>query len=384
MPAPEPSRPTRSCWRWQSERRVVSGTPPKRRSGLPRTSAPARYSKDGWQQVGPRLTLNAWLRRVPDGATVAQSTVTGPSDSLYALIPRLAVELLGAQLGESAERLATLVGRPPEAVTTYLAGTRALRAGQYEDAVRMLSRAVEADSTFALAALSLAQVPAVPGELGYYARVWRALPIARTHRASLGRREQAALTFKLVKDRYDTAATRVDMLAAVRAWLDVAPDAPEAWLAYASQLRSSGSVIPVPGWESEARVAFERAWSLDSTTPFLVGQHLTGALVQEDLLWLRRVGPRYLAVTDTLTANWMGNRWVIAIALGDSATVRALRRRAAASDPAVSNWGVCWTVQQMEDLLGLPRSDGDVLAAQVRSRVVTRADSNRLGLRLGL
>jgi tetratricopeptide (TPR) repeat protein len=334
-------------------------------------------------QAGAQVTLNAWLRRVPDGKTLARSTVTGSPDSAYALIQRLAVGLLGAQLGESAERLASLVGRPPEAVTAYLAGTRAVRAGRYEDAVRMFGRAVDADSTFALAALRLTRVPPAGLGQGYYSRVWRALPVARTHRASLGRRERAALTYQLVSKRFDTVATGVDMLGAVRAWLEVAPDDPEAWLEYARLLRVMGSLVPLPNWETEASRAFERAWTLDSTTPLLVGEHLSAALNFEDLAWLRRVAPRYLAVTDTLATNWVGNRWVIAVALGDSATVRDLRRRAAASDPRVADWDVCWTVQAMEDLLGVPRSDGDLLAAQVRSRVLTGADSSRLGTDLG-
>jgi serine/threonine-protein kinase len=335
-------------------------------------------------QVGPRLSLNAWLRRVPDGTTVAQSTVTGPADSLYALIPRLAVELLGSQLGESAERLATLVGRPAEAVTAYLAGTRALRASRYEDAVRMFGRAVEADSTFALAALRLAQVPAGWGEASYYSRVWQALPVARTHRASLGGREQAALTFQLVRDRYDTVATGVDRLAAVRSWLEVAPDEPEAWLGYAGLLSTLGTVIPVRDWEAEARRAFERAWLLDSSTPHLVREHVRTGLSGWDLEWLRAVGPRYLAVTDTLATDWIANRWVLATVLGDSATVRELRARAAVGDPRVAHWGVVQTLLPLDNMLGRPHADRALIMNHLEARVLTRADSSRLASSLGL
>jgi hypothetical protein len=330
-------------------------------------------------QVGPRLTLNAWLRRVPDGATVARHTVNGTSDSLYVLIQQLAVGLLGNQLGESLERLTNLVGRPPEAVSAYLSGTRVLRAGHYGDAIRGFRRALDLDSTFALAALRLAQTPIFsPSEVSEYRRVWQALPVARTYRASLGRREQAALTFQLVNRRFDTVATFADQIAAVRAWLEVAPDEPEAWLQYAALLRSAGSVLPLSGWEAEAHRAFEHAWSLDSSTAFLVAQHVQDALVGEDLEWLRRVGPRYVAVTDTLATEWVGNRWAIAVALGDSATVRDLRARTAAGDPRFAGWGDCYLVQVIENLLGRPRGDGDLLRTQFRSHVLTRVDSSRL------
>jgi len=326
-------------------------------------------------QAGTRVTLNAWLRRVPDGATTARSTVAGPPDSVHALIQQLAVELLGDQLGESKDRLASLVGRPAEAVSAYLAGTRALRAGQYANAVRMLGRAVELDSTFALAALRLAQTPGGP--------VWQALPLARAHRASLGRREQAVLTFLLVSQRVDTAATDADNITAVRAWLEVAPDDPLAWGTYAARLRSTGTIIPVPAWEAEARRAFERAWALDSSTPDVVTRNVGAALGLEDLVWLRRVGPRYLAVADTLGQEWVGLRWVVALALGDSATVRELRARVVAGDPRVADARVRARVQSMEILLGLPHTDSDLLRKQLRAHVVTRTDSIRNAFDLG-
>jgi serine/threonine protein kinase len=329
-------------------------------------------------QVGPRVTLSAWLRRVPDGATIARLTVSGAPDSVLALIQQLAMGLLGSQLGESEERLADLVGRPPEAVAAYFAGTRALRLTHYDVAIRSFGRALELDSTFALAALRLIQTPGVS-----YQRIWQVLPLARAYRASLGGREQAALTVQLVWNRFDTAATSADGIAAVRRWLEVAPDEPEGWLAYAVALREAGSVIPVPDWEAEARRAFERSWSLDSTTPQLVERHVAFALGTEDLGWLRRVGPHYLATADTLAPSWIGNRWVTAVALGDSATVRTLRSLAAAGDPRVANWAVSTRVKLMEDLLRVPRSDGDLLDAQCRAHVLTSADSAGLASSLG-
>jgi tRNA A-37 threonylcarbamoyl transferase component Bud32 len=326
-------------------------------------------------EAGTRVTFNAWMRRVPDGATVAQSTVTGSADSVHALIQQLAIELLGDRLGESRTRLAGLVGRPSEAVNAYLAGTRALRAGRYGDAVRLLGRAVELDSTFALAALRLAETPGGPA--------WQALPIARAHRASLGRREQAVLTYQLVSQRMDTVATEADNLTAVRAWLDVAPDDAVAWGTYAARLRTVGSVIPIAHWESEARRALERAWALDSSTPDVVTRHVGTALSLEDLEWLRRVGPRYLAVADTLAPDWIGFRWTIAKVLGDSVTVRALRARARGGDPRVVDARVRARVQFAEILLGEPHTDTDLLREHLRARVVSGTDSIRHAFDLG-
>jgi hypothetical protein len=69
--------------------------------------------------------------------------------------------------------------------------------------------------------------------------------------------------------------------------------------------------------------------------------------------------------------------------LGDSATVRQLRAWAIAGDPGIANWGVLARIQYVEDALGRPRSDGDLLRARLRSLVQTRRDSSRLGFDLG-
>lgn len=324
-------------------------------------------------QVGKQVALSAWLRRVPDGATVASQSVVGSRDSLYVLIRRLAVGLLGDQLGESADIIASLMERPQGAVTAYLAGVRALRAGRYPDALRSLNRALDLDSTFALAALRLAQARLAPSE-GF--RV-NALRVARRYRASLTIRERAALTYRLVFAGVDTVATIADMLAAARAWVNAAPDDAEAWVEYAANLRCAGTVVPIPDWAPESRRAFEQGWALDSTTPHVVSTDVDWALWTEDLPWLRRVGRRYAQVADTLEPGWAGNRWVIALALGDSEEVRALRARAAAGDGSVANWHTVEQLAAMEQALGAREVDSDMLRARLSSGALTRLDSAR-------
>jgi serine/threonine-protein kinase len=327
-------------------------------------------------QVGPRLTLNAWLRRVPDGVTVAQSTVSGPADSLYALIPQLAVALLGSHLGESAERIAALSGRPSVAVTAYLAGSRAERDGRRDDAVRYYGQALDADSTFALAGLRLLLVPQTASENSSTRRARRGLGAARAHANSLGMRERAAL--KLLAGLYDSAWTVVNTVAAARAWVEAAPDDPQAWRVYAyNGLGSAGPVIG-PDWEQQTRNAIRWAWERDSTTAGSVEDLLSIAttLFPQDLALLRHLGRRYLEVADSSSDDWAGLAWATALASGDSSAVRAFRARAVSGDSKVLRWHNRTRVEQVEQAIGPRRDDSQLLARELRqTRLLSASDS---------
>jgi hypothetical protein len=295
-------------------------------------------------QAGTQLTLNAWLRRVPDGATLARGTVSGSADSLYALIPRLAVELLGSQLGESAERVAALVGRPLPSLRAYLAGAQAVRAGRYLEAQELFRQATAADSTFGLAALRAA-------ELWRFVQVGatveqRDLRVVQAHRASLGSRDQAALEVLIAQGEPCVSA---DIVSAVRAWVAAAPHDPAAWLDLALYTAGVGRLIPIPDWKAIARNAFEHAWQLDSVTAPLVTLHVANATSVGDVEWLRRVGPRYLTVIDSTADTWLSARWSIAEALADSVTIRALQSRLLAGDDHGEGWSILrrWASRSM-------------------------------------
>ena len=94
---------------------------------------------------GPRQTAES-----------GQASVSGPTDSLLALLDRLAAELLVRQEGEREDRVDLLSRTPLPALRAYLAGRMAYRRGENDEAVSDYARALDLDSTFTLAGLELA------------------------------------------------------------------------------------------------------------------------------------------------------------------------------------------------------------------------------------
>jgi serine/threonine-protein kinase len=101
------------------------------------------------------IVIRATALRVPLGTVAGQATVEGRSDSLTALIDRLAARLLVAEAGED-ERLGSHITASLPALRSFLAGQAAFRHSDYSAAIRSYEAALQRDSTFALAALRLA------------------------------------------------------------------------------------------------------------------------------------------------------------------------------------------------------------------------------------
>jgi hypothetical protein len=293
--------------------------------------------------AGTHLTINAWLRRVPDGGEILRRSVAGPLDSLAALVREMALALLGAQLGEDADRLAGLVYFTPDAVRAYLAGMRALRNGEVVGALLHFERAEALDSTFALPSLRIGlfkDAVQKPGES--YDEAWarweRSLRRAHALQGGLSERDRAALACELVGSGVDTVESGAAHLAAAKRWATLAPDDPEAVLEYAKALWMSGGLTREADWQARFREARERAWLLDSVTPGRVMEQVWwGSLYTGDREWARRIAPALLARVDSAADRWVGARWAIAHLIGDSSTVRDFRSRAERGDPRIVN-----------------------------------------------
>jgi tetratricopeptide (TPR) repeat protein len=321
-------------------------------------------------QTGAQLTVNALLRRVPDGGEVARYTLPGTLDSLPVLPTRLVMGLLGTQLGEDAARLHRLNTEDPEAVKAYIAGATAYQAGRYEEGMRHFSRALEIDSTFAEAALRLIEIDVYPSVTQY--DLDRREQQAVALRARLSRRDQLELG-SLV---YDSNVNDAEWLATVAAWTRAAPENQWAWLQYAAALGYARPALGRAGWMEEARRALAQSWTVDSTTAGIVGMHVHEAVQLGYIEWLRRVAPWYLDVADTTDPSWPPYRWVIAIVTGDSATVRDLRQ--AVRDGTRPEFGSAWVGHRLmwvclEALVGC--SDARMVTDLAMSRLATRADS---------
>jgi serine/threonine-protein kinase len=108
-------------------------------------------------EAGGRLRVSAALYDGRRGhRPVTRAVAEGGSGELFALVDRVAAELLA---GQREGRMAVLAARTTEslpALKAYLEGERQFRSGHYKEAVDAFQSAVAADSTFALAHYRLA------------------------------------------------------------------------------------------------------------------------------------------------------------------------------------------------------------------------------------
>jgi serine/threonine-protein kinase len=123
----------------------------------------ARYAVVGSAVgVGSNLRLVTEVYDLSDGREVGNAQAEGTPDEIMELVDRLSVETLRALLAGGSEELATtrnladLTTSSLPALRAYLEGERHYRHAEFPQAVEAYERALEADSTFALALFRLA------------------------------------------------------------------------------------------------------------------------------------------------------------------------------------------------------------------------------------
>ncbi|HSD30984.1 MAG TPA: hypothetical protein VLB49_03675 [Gemmatimonadales bacterium] len=209
-----------------------------------------------------RLTLTALVMRVPDGREVARTPpVMGPEDSLPELLRRLSTNLLATAAPRATGERREAATSSPEALRAYMAGRADYRRGRYQQAAAHLVRALDADSSFVLAAFALTQASTwgarVDNLMHFREIAWR----GRDH---LGARDRALLEAELGQ-RYPEATPRAERLAAAERAVSVAPDSPEAWYYLGDTHFHWGAFIGIPDARRRARDALERSIAQDST-----------------------------------------------------------------------------------------------------------------------
>ncbi len=106
--------------------------------------------------TGPELRFVADVYEVESGRSIGQARAEGSADSVLALADRLAVEVLKVILERGEEdlprvNLAHVTTSSFPALKAYLEGEVLMRRSDFDAAIEAYRRAVEADSTFALA-----------------------------------------------------------------------------------------------------------------------------------------------------------------------------------------------------------------------------------------
>ncbi len=313
-----------------------------------------------------RLMINASIRTVPSGRELARASVEGPADSLPELVDRLAVQLLLDEAGEPSERSAALTSSSLPALQAFVAGRRSYRAARYAEAAGHFRRALEYDSTFALAALHLADAMDWIGGPGEDEAKQRAFAL-RDHLLPPDR----AYLVGVLGPGFPGPTTPRERLQAWEAAVQLTPDRPEAWFGLGDVLHHDGTAIGEPEAVARAREAFERALALDPQYAAPLAHLADQAFVQGDLDAARGLIARYLGVDSTGDlAHYL--RWRLAAATDDRRFLEAMRARFDSVPPIA-----LYRIAVASQLDGVRIADGWVAAQRLLARAATPGEVAR-------
>jgi hypothetical protein len=207
-----------------------------------------------------RMILNASLLRVPGGEVAARATVQGPADSLLSVVDELTARLLVLGAGEELRPLGSLATTSLPALRAYLDGRVAVRGGRYDDAYDDFTRAVELDSTFALAAVRAYRA-------AWYADRSGAPELLRLAWQARGRLNGHDLAFveTMLGPNYPAPYSHQEKLLMRRRLVDMAPDRAEYRHMYADRLYHWHAILGIADGRESAAGQFRRALEADSS-----------------------------------------------------------------------------------------------------------------------
>jgi DNA-binding SARP family transcriptional activator/tetratricopeptide (TPR) repeat protein len=245
-----------------------------RRAGVGRSGEPSRDSvvslaaRLGAERVivgsivgtPRRAIMSASVISAASGVVNGEGRVEGPVDSLTTLVDRLAAQLLASQAGLQSS-LAERTSASLPALRAFLAGSFAYTRGDFAIAENRYQKALDFDSTFAIAALRLGlttrQLNAFQSERESLAQAWR-------FRAGLSQRDAAHLQ-ALLGPRYPALSSEAEMLSAWEEALRASPDRPEVLYGFASFV-AERTGYRLNGHQRERTIAaLDRALTLDPT-----------------------------------------------------------------------------------------------------------------------
>jgi eukaryotic-like serine/threonine-protein kinase len=337
------------------------------------------------------VTLTANVIPAVGGAVLPVATATGHIDSLPALLDLVAVRLVARQAGVNERTLASLAGVPVPAIRAYLWGRAEHRKGQDAKAIRHFARAIDLDSTFALAALDLAVASGQPlglqarcpandclttfFALGYrnpgpeseHRRLSRAVQVAWRYREKLGPQDRP-LVEALHGDSAAERNTAKAIIAKLQRAATAAPERAETQYLLGALLLYQGLALEMVDSRARAAAAFRSALEIDPAYVAPLAGLVEVAGFDRDSAELRRAGARYLARDSTgALADYV--RWRVAIELGDSTTLSAIRARFDSLESSTLQ-----RIVQASVLTGLDLSDAERAVTLVIDRASDRIE----------
>ena len=272
-----------------------------------------------------QLALTATIVDVGSGREDSRGEVSGAPDSLMTLVDRLAAQLLAGSTGEGGHRLEKLTSTSLPALRAYLAGQASFRRGAYVASVAHFRRAIEYDSSFALAAIALASAN---NWVGTTPLRDSALDLAERLRNRLSTRDAAYLDMIEANANYPKAVPAEVWTAAAQRLIDLSPESAAGWYDLGDSYFHEGGRYDLnqEAANRQAETAFRRALALDSGFAAPLEHLIEIAVIRDDTATIRRLSPWYFQIDSAGDlADFM--RWRVAGALRDTAALAALRAR---------------------------------------------------------
>ena len=254
--------------------------------------------------AGGRVRLAADLYAVASGERLGRAQVDGPADSILPLVDRLSVALL-RDVWRSREPLpsldlGSLTTDSIAALRAYLQGERYYRRFALDSALAQYTRAVEVDSTFALAHLRRALVFGWTGGYGSPASVQAANAGFRYADRLPPRSRRLLAGYQAFQDGSSRA------IDSMRAYVEDFPADLEGWYFYGEALHHLVEVQPTS--PDTVLAAFDRVIAGDSSSTPAVIHPLEISMVYRDSIGYDRY-LRLLARTAP-PAGWLRIAWV--------------------------------------------------------------------------
>lgn len=244
-------------------------------------------------QLGGQVRIDASLHSATSGETLGSASLAAAPDSILALVDRVSVQLL-RELGEEEGLRASgraLSAHPLEAVRAYLEGEQALRRVHTDRAIEAYQRALDADSTFALAAHGLSHAYGWEHHIGHPTSVAAQARAVRMAHA-LPPRERAVVEVSYLLDQQLTEA-----IEQAQELTESYPDDPEAWYLLGDAYYHIGYRVGIS--TRDGLEPFDRAIALDSSYLPAVLHPLEYSLELDELERFDRYARLYIAHDST-------------------------------------------------------------------------------------
>ncbi|HMI42912.1 MAG TPA: BTAD domain-containing putative transcriptional regulator, partial [Gemmatimonadaceae bacterium] len=266
-------------------------------------------------EVGGRLSIAGSVIPTGTGDARPLSSVSAPIDSVDRLLDLFVGQLLTRQSGVAETSVSAITSQSLPAIRAYLNGRAAYRRADEDQAIESFSRALEIDSTFALAALDLAVatgkllraqlcvfkgcrvyslVPGVAMSERVDGLFNRAVRLAWGYRFKLGRRDRPLLD-ALRGDNYPRPSSARETLANLGRAVAAAPDRPETHYLLGVLLLHQGAALGLSDSRERAAAAFRMASKLDPSYLAPLVRMVDVAAFGRDTASLRRAGVLYLS-----------------------------------------------------------------------------------------